>query len=104
MLRRLTVAGGALACGIAAAAQAPTAAQAPADLALLHGRIHTEDAQRSIAQAIALRGNTIIAVGTKEELQASTQPRVRQFLDRIPNDETVEDATYFDRLTGGIDI
>src|SRR5271170_3605663 len=48
------------------------------------------------------RGN-IIAVGTKEELQASTQPRVRQFLDRIPNDETVEDATYFDRLTGGID-
>jgi phospholipid/cholesterol/gamma-HCH transport system ATP-binding protein len=49
------------------------------------------------------RGN-IIAVGTKEELQASTQPRVRQFLDRIPNDETVEDATYFDRLTGGIDI
>src|SRR5271170_4187026 len=48
------------------------------------------------------RGN-IIAVGSKEELQASTQPRVRQFLDRIPNDETVEDATYFDRLTGGID-
>src|ERR1700691_6088633 len=46
----------------------------------------------------------IIAVGTKEELQASTQPRVRQFLDRIPNDETVEDATYFDRLTGGINI
>src|SRR5580692_4343166 len=49
------------------------------------------------------KGN-IIAVGTKDELQASTQPRVRQFLDRIPNDETVEDATYFDRLTGGIDI
>src|SRR6202050_4136771 len=49
------------------------------------------------------KGN-IITVGTEEELQASTQPRVRQFLDRIPNDETVEDATYFDRLTGGIDI
>jgi hypothetical protein len=29
---------------------------------------------------------------------------VRQVLDRIPNDETVEDATYFDRLTGGINI
>jgi len=49
------------------------------------------------------KGN-IITVGTKEELQASAQPRVRQFLDRIPNDETVEDATYFDRLTGGINI
>jgi predicted amidohydrolase YtcJ len=70
----------------AAAAQAPTAqapaAQAlatevPADLALLHGRIHTEDARRSVAQAIAVRGNTIIAVGTDAEVAALIGPQTR---------------------------
>lgn len=44
------------------------AGPAPADLALLHGVIHTEDAQRSVAQAIALRGNTIVAVGTDQAI------------------------------------
>jgi predicted amidohydrolase YtcJ len=77
MLRRLMVAGTALACGIAAAAQAPPETQAPADLALLHGRIHTEDAQRSIAQAIALRGNTIIAVGTDQAIGGLIGPHTR---------------------------
>ena len=43
-------------------------AQAPADLTLLHGRIHTEDASRSVAQALAVRGNTIIAVGTDQAI------------------------------------
>jgi phospholipid/cholesterol/gamma-HCH transport system ATP-binding protein len=28
---------------------------------------------------------SLIAVGTKEELQASTHPRIRQFLDRVPD-------------------
>jgi predicted amidohydrolase YtcJ len=74
MLRRL--AGTALGCAIAAAAQAPagaqspTGAQSPADLAFLHGRIYTEDAQRSVAQAIALRANTIIAVGGDQAIAA----------------------------------
>ncbi len=40
------------------------AGEAPADVVLLHGRIYTEDAHRSIAQAIALRGHTIVAVGS----------------------------------------
>lgn len=70
-LRRLTAALGALAAGMAAAAQGP------ADLALLHGRIHTEDPQRSVAQAIALRGNTIIAVGTDQAISALIGPRTR---------------------------
>ena len=47
---------------------APTLADTPADLVLLHGKIHTQDASRSIAQALAVRGNTIIAVGTDESL------------------------------------
>ncbi len=55
-----------------AAAQSPT--EAPADLALLHGRIHTEDARRSVVQALALRGNTLIAVGTDEAVSASIGP------------------------------
>jgi predicted amidohydrolase YtcJ len=85
MLRRLTVAGAALACGIAAAAQAPIATQAPADLALLHGRIHTEDVQRSVAQAIALRGNTIIAVGTDQAITAliGNQTRIVDLRGRV---------------------
>src|SRR5580692_3479208 len=59
----------ALAAVATAAAQAP-AAQAPADLALLHGRIHTEDAGRSVVQALAVRGNTIVAVGADQAVTA----------------------------------
>ena len=71
----------ALAIAVTASAQAP-AAQAsatgvPADLALLHGRIHTEDARRSVAQAIAVRGNTLIAVGTDAEVAALIGPQTR---------------------------
>jgi predicted amidohydrolase YtcJ len=75
---------------VSAAAQAPAAqpsavqppaaqthAQAPADLALLHGRIHTEDARRSVAEAMAVRGNTIIAVGTDQAVAAFVGPRTR---------------------------
>ena len=63
---------------MAAAAQPSTESQAPADLALLHGRIYTEDAPRSVAQAIAIRGNTIIAVGTDEAVSALIGPHTRR--------------------------
>jgi predicted amidohydrolase YtcJ len=53
------------------------AAEAPADLALLHGRIHTEDARRSVAQALAVRGNSLIAVGTDEAVAALIGPQTR---------------------------
>jgi predicted amidohydrolase YtcJ len=63
---------------VAALAVARTAAAAaPADLTLLHGRIYTEDAHRSVAQAIAVRGNTIIAVGTDETVAALIGPHTR---------------------------
>ena len=76
----------ALASALAAAAEPPAtpppanqapAAQAPPDFALLHGRIDTEDARRSVAQAMAVRGNSIIAVGTDEEVSALIGPRTR---------------------------
>jgi predicted amidohydrolase YtcJ len=66
----------ALAAVATAAAQAP-AAQAPADLALLHGRIHTEDAGRSVVQALAVRGNTIVAVGADQAVTALIGPQTR---------------------------
>ncbi len=45
------------------------------------------------------RGN-IGAMGTKEELQASTLPRVRQFLDRVPDPEASEELNRLEMLTG----
>ena len=49
---------------------ASEAATAPADLVLVHGKIHTEDATRSVVQAMAVRGNSIVAVGTDEAIRA----------------------------------
>jgi phospholipid/cholesterol/gamma-HCH transport system ATP-binding protein len=42
----------------------------------------------------------IIATGTVEELQASTHPRVRQFLDRVPEAEVAEELDSLEILTG----
>ncbi len=41
----------------------------------------------------------IVARGTREELQSSTHPRVRQFLDRVPEPEAYEELNYLERLT-----
>jgi phospholipid/cholesterol/gamma-HCH transport system ATP-binding protein len=53
-----------------------------------------------IADRIVLidRGN-ILAIGSTSELQSSAQPRVRQFLDRVAEKETVEESDYFRALT-----
>ena len=56
---------------------APAHIQAPADVVLLHGRVHTEDARRTVAEAIAVRGNTIIAVGTDQAVAALVGPQTR---------------------------
>jgi phospholipid/cholesterol/gamma-HCH transport system ATP-binding protein len=42
----------------------------------------------------------IVALGTREEFQASTHPRVRQFLDRVPEPEVVQEMDYLQMLTG----
>src|SRR6201987_1422282 len=42
----------------------------------------------------------IVALGTKEEFNASTHPRVRQFLDRVPEPEVTEELDYLQMLTG----
>ena len=75
----------AAALGVAAAAGAaplPEVAAAglaaPADLVLLHGRIHTQDASRRVVQALALRGNTIVGVGTDQAIGALIGPSTRK--------------------------
>jgi phospholipid/cholesterol/gamma-HCH transport system ATP-binding protein len=45
------------------------------------------------------KGN-IVAAGTPEELRASQQPRVRQFLDRVPEPEMTGEIDYLQMLTG----
>lgn len=55
---------------LSAMAGVAAAAPLPADLVLLHGRIHTQDASRSVVQALALRGNSIVAAGTDEAVGA----------------------------------
>jgi phospholipid/cholesterol/gamma-HCH transport system ATP-binding protein len=44
------------------------------------------------------KGN-IVAVGTTEEMRSSSQPRVRQFLDRVPEPEVSRELDYLQMLT-----
>jgi len=44
----------------------------------------------------------IVAIGTTEEMRASTQPRVRQFLDRIPEPEIAGEMDYLQMLTADL--
>lgn len=47
------------------------------------------------------KGN-IVAIGTPAEMKASAHPRVRQFLDRIPEPEMEQELDYLQLLTGQI--
>ena len=51
---------------------------------------------------ILLDKGVIVANGTPRELQESKQPRVRQFLDRVPEPELSEEMDYLQMLTGEI--
>jgi phospholipid/cholesterol/gamma-HCH transport system ATP-binding protein len=41
----------------------------------------------------------LVAIGTTAEMRASTQPRVRQFLDRVPEPEVAREMDYLQMLT-----
>jgi len=51
---------------------------------------------------ILLDKGVVVANGTVKELQASTQPRVRQFLDRVPEPELTGEFDYLQMLTGDV--
>src|SRR5688572_14177923 len=52
--------------------------QAPADLVLLNGKVFTGDAARPSAEAIAIRGDYIIAVGTSTEIETLAAATTRK--------------------------
>ena len=52
-------------------------------------------------QMILVDKGNIVAHGTPEEMRTSTQPRVRQFLDRVAEPEVAEELDYLQMLTGG---
>jgi len=43
----------------------------------------------------------VVALGTVDELRASQHPRVRQFLDRVPEPAVEQELDYLQMLTGG---
>jgi predicted amidohydrolase YtcJ len=65
-MKLISLLGGAVALALTASAYAGE----KADLILIHGRIITMDAKDSVAQAIAVTGGRIIAVGSDKQIQA----------------------------------
>jgi len=49
----------------------------PADLLLIHGRIYTSNPAQPWVQGLAIRGTTIVAVGSDAEVQAFRGPQTR---------------------------
>ena len=50
----------------------------PADLVLVGGRVITLDAESRVAEAVAVRGDRVVAVGTTTEIEAFTGPETRR--------------------------
>lgn len=72
-LRWFLLAGGAAVFSLSLEAQQPTA-----DVILTNGKIITVDAQFSIAQAVAVRGDRVIAVGTTQDISRLAGPNTRR--------------------------
>jgi len=67
-----------LAVLLAASTTAAAQRQAPADLVLLHGKIITVDSLDRVAQAVAVRGGKIVAVGSDAEVERFAGPRTQR--------------------------
>src|SRR5271155_1798077 len=48
---------------------------------------------------VLINKGDVVALGTVREMQASTQPKVRQFLDRVPEPEVAREMDYLQMLT-----
>lgn len=67
-----------LLAGFAACDAAPPAvSEAPADLLIVNGRVFTGDEQGTVAEAVAVSGNTIRRVGSSAELAGLRGPETR---------------------------
>ena len=67
-----------LVCGTIAACGWTLRAQSTADLVLMNGKIVTVDERFAIAQAVAVRGDRIIAVGTNADIARLAEPSARR--------------------------
>ena len=67
-----------LAAGFIGASILIGAQQPPADTILTNGKVITVDDQFSIAQAVAIRGNRIVAVGTNQNITRLAGPNTRR--------------------------
>ena len=78
-LRLTTALFGLLACALVAGCSATPAAAgaAPADLVLRNGKIVTMDPAHPQAQAVAITGDRISAVGSSAEIQQYLGPKTR---------------------------
>ena len=56
---------------------APAPASAPADILLLHARIYTVNARQPWAEALAIRGGNIVAVGSPAQIENYRGPSTR---------------------------
>jgi predicted amidohydrolase YtcJ len=74
---RISITAAALALAIAGGALV-TAQQPSADLILTNGKIITVDSRFTIAQAIAVRGDRIVAVGSNQQITALAAPGARR--------------------------
>ncbi|MBI1951737.1 MAG: amidohydrolase [Acidobacteria bacterium] len=75
--RRAVAAAGIGAALLAACTGAPPAP--PADLILVGGRVFTVEAERPWAEAVAVRGDRIVKVGTEAEVRALLGPNTREY-------------------------
>jgi predicted amidohydrolase YtcJ len=55
----------------------PPGSTAPADTVVIHGKIYTVNPQRPLAEALAIRGSKVIAVGSEPEILRMCGPQTR---------------------------
>ena len=77
-LRRFAIAAFAVPALLAAQENVPILRHVTADLILFNGRVLTVDANNSVAQAVGIAGNRIVAVGTNAEVEAMASPNARR--------------------------
>jgi adenine deaminase len=75
-----------LVLALVAAAAGPASAQAP-DIVLVNGKIVTVDDRFTIAQALAIKGERILKVGTTAEVESLRGPQTPDILSHIHNSE-----------------
>src|SRR5919108_396258 len=65
-------------CLCALSALAIFGQQAPADLVLVNGKVFTSDLTKPFAEAVAIRGERIVAIGTSAEIETLAGAKTRR--------------------------